>query len=139
LEGVLDVDEGMMRLFVLTDGVTKGVLAAGVLRDELVPDRVLSLLRERLDEVGDGGTGAEAMVSGSDLISPPLSFALRLRARSLCSVKKLLGLLENDAGRDGGATRTGTLGDGIVMVIGSSTLVCVGREWRACVRAGGGK
>ena len=105
LEGVPGVEEGMMRLLVLTDGVTKGVLAAGVLKDEAVPDRVLSLLRERLDDEGEGGTGAEAMVSGSVLMRLPLSFALRLRARSLCSLKKLLLLSGSDSGGGRGGTR----------------------------------
>jgi hypothetical protein len=48
------MDEGIMRLFVLAEGV----LAAGVLRDEVVIDRVLSLLRERLDDEGEMGTPA---------------------------------------------------------------------------------
>jgi hypothetical protein len=47
---------------VLTDGV-----ATGVFSDELAPEGALSLLRERLDDVGDGGIWAEAMVSGSVL------------------------------------------------------------------------
>jgi hypothetical protein len=83
------VDDGIMRLLALTDGVKAGVLAAGVLSDDVVPDCALSLLRERLDDVGDGGIPAEAILSGSVLIRPPLSFALRLKARSLCSLKKL--------------------------------------------------
>jgi hypothetical protein len=89
LEGVPgpDDDEGMMRLFVLTEGVTQGVLSA----DELVAERVLSLLRERLEDVGDSGTCAEAIdAASSGLIKPPLTLTLRLRARSLCSLKKLL-------------------------------------------------
>jgi hypothetical protein len=89
--GVLEVDDGITRLLVLTDGVAAGVLAAGVLSDEVVPDWTLSLLRERFDDVGDGGTSAEAIVSGPVLIRPPLSFALRLKARSLCSLKSLCG------------------------------------------------
>jgi hypothetical protein len=59
---VLGFDDGMTRLFVLTDGV-----ATGVFSDDSGPERVLSLLRERLDDVGDGGIWAEAMVSGSVL------------------------------------------------------------------------
>lgn len=113
-----------MRLWVLTDGVTKGVFAAGVLRDELVPDRALSLLRERLDDDGDSGTCAEAMVSGSVLMRPPLSFALRLRARSLCSLKKLRLLSRGDSGGGSGGTRK--LEDG--MVAGGTALAC--RQWR---------
>lgn len=81
----------MTRLWVLSAGVAAGVLAVGVLRNEAVAERVLSLLRERLDDVGDSGACAEAMVLGSVLvlIRPPLSLALRRRARSFCSVKKL--------------------------------------------------
>lgn len=112
LEGVPGVDEGIMRLWVLTDGVMKGVFAAGVLSDELVPERVLSLLRERLDDDGDSGSCAEAMVSGSVLMRPPLSFALRLRARSLCSLKILLLLSRGASGGGRGGTRK--LEDGIV-------------------------
>jgi hypothetical protein len=56
LPGVLGIEEGMTRLFVLAAGVMKGVLAAGVLSDELVADRALSLLRERLDDEGEMGT-----------------------------------------------------------------------------------
>lgn len=97
------MDEGITRLLVLTDGVINGVLPAGVLREEVVPDCALSLLRERLDDVGDIGICAEAMVSGSVLIRPPLGFVLRLRARSLYSLKKLAGVL--------GAASGGGLGD----------------------------
>jgi hypothetical protein len=96
LEGVPapDDDEGITRLLVLTEGVIQGVLfAAGVLSDELVAERVLSLLRERLDDVGDSGTCADAMGAASVLIRPPLTLTLRLRARSLCSLKKLLVLV----------------------------------------------
>jgi hypothetical protein len=56
LAGVLEIGEGISRLCVLAAGVMKGVFAAGVLSDELVADRVLSLLRERLDEEGEMGT-----------------------------------------------------------------------------------
>ena len=79
---------GGSRLFVLT----AGVLAVGALREAYVADSALSLLRERFDEAGDTGTelGADMMpvTAGSVLRSPPLSFALRLKARSLCSVKE---------------------------------------------------
>lgn len=92
-----------MRLFVLTEGVIKGVFAAGVCKDELVADRVLSLLRERLDDDGDSGIPAEA-ISGSFRVRTPGSFALRLRARSLCSLKKLLSVSGNASGRGRGGT-----------------------------------
>jgi hypothetical protein len=93
------VDEGITRLFVLKEGVAMGVLAAGVLKEE-VPDRVLSLLRERLDDVGEMESCAGAMLSGSVLRRTPLSFALRLRARSLCSLKKLWLLLGSVVGEN---------------------------------------
>jgi hypothetical protein len=89
LEGVPapDDDEGMMRLLTLTEGVIPGVLSD----DELVAERALSLLRERLEDVGEMGTCADAIDAvSSGLIKPPLTLTLRLRARSLCSLKKLL-------------------------------------------------
>lgn len=97
------MEEGITRLFVLREGVATGVLAAGVLKEE-VPDRVLSLLRERLDDVGDIESCAGAMVSGSVLMTP-LSFALRLRARSLCSLKKLSWLVGSVVGNGRARTR----------------------------------
>lgn len=49
--------------------------------------RALSLLRERFEDEGDGGTCSEL----DDMLAPdlmlPISLALRLRARSLCSLK----------------------------------------------------
>lgn len=66
--------------------------AVGVLREEQVADRVLSLLRERFDEAGETGIeqGADMVpvLTGSVLSKLPLSFALRLSARSLCSVNE---------------------------------------------------
>lgn len=128
--GVPGIGEGIARLLVLTEGVMKGVMA-GVWSDEFVPERALSLLRERFDDEGEGGTGAEAeammSVAGSCLVRTPVSLALRLRARSLCSLKKLLLL----AGRDSGDGRGGTakLGDGIV---------AGGRARGGCRQAGSG-
>jgi hypothetical protein len=90
----------MTRLFVLAEGV----LAAGVLRDEVAADRVLSLLRERLEDEGEMGTPGWAM-AGSVLIRTPLSFALRRRARSLCSLKKLLLVSGRGSGPGNGGTR----------------------------------
>jgi hypothetical protein len=81
---------------VLTAGVLKAEVAADVWRDAKVADRVLSLLRERFDDAGETGTelGADMMpvTVGSVLREPPLSFALRLSARSLCSVKEFLSV-----------------------------------------------
>jgi hypothetical protein len=105
-DGVPGVDDGIMRLLVLTDGVMAGVLAAGVLSDDVMLDCTLSLLRERLDDVGEGGIPAEAILSGSVLIRPPLSFALRLKARSLCSLKELRWSSESGcSGVRGGGTK----------------------------------
>lgn len=117
LRGVLGVDEGMMRLLVLTEGVAKGVLWAGVLSDEAAADRLLSLLRERLDDVGESGTCPDAMVSGSAVCATPsLVLGLRLRARSLlCNLERLLC----GGGVGGGARK---VEDG--MVTGGRALVC---------------
>lgn len=80
-------------------GSRVGVLAAaGVLLLLLfvartVAEWALSLLRERLDEAGETGMdeGADMVkpvTAGSVLRDAPLSFALRLSARSLCSVNE---------------------------------------------------
>ena len=80
----------------LTAGVLKVEVAAGVWRDANVADRVLSLLRERFDDAGETGTelGADMMpvTARSVLSEPALSFALRLSARSLCSVNEFLSV-----------------------------------------------
>jgi hypothetical protein len=82
----------MTRLCVLMvgvpEGVATGVFFVGVLEDELGVDWLLSLLRERLDELGE--IGSLSSMFGSARMKTPLSFALRRRARSLCSLKKLL-------------------------------------------------
>lgn len=98
LVGVPGMDEGMSRLLVLTDGV----FMAGVLSDEFVPELALSLLRERLDDDGEGGTGTDAMVPalGSVLVRTPVSFAFRLRARSFCSLTRVV-VLSGELGRNG--------------------------------------
>ena len=95
------------------------VFAVGALREAYVADSVLSLLRERFDEAGDTGTelGADMMpvTAGSVLRRPPLSFALRLKARSLCSVKERLSIPRRTSGpgvvrgtrRVGGVTMSG--------------------------------
>lgn len=104
MTGVPGIEDGIKRLFALAEGVIKGVFAAGVLREELVTDRVLSLLRERLDDDGDIGTPAGVM-SGSVRIRTPLTFALRLKARSLCSLKALLSVSGDVSGLGRGGTR----------------------------------
>lgn len=50
-------------------------------------ERVLSLLRERFDEDGDGGTCSELVDMFASVLTPPISLALRRSARSLCSLK----------------------------------------------------
>jgi hypothetical protein len=153
-DGVPGVDDGIMRLLVLTDGVMAGVLAAGVLSDDVMLDCTLSLLRERLDDVGEGGIPAEAILSGSVLIRPPLSFALRLKARSLCSLKELRWSSESGcSGVRGGGHETLTTdwrqagerlraGSGVhhVAAIGSSAVICRRYAWatRARVQRGHG-
>lgn len=86
----------------LPAGVLKAVLAVGVTSWAQVADRVLSLLRERFDEAGETGTelGADMMpvAAGSVLRDAPLSFALRLSARSLCSVKAMLSVSRRTSG-----------------------------------------
>jgi hypothetical protein len=79
--------EGMTRLGALADGVKKGVFTEGVL---VLEERVLSLLRERFDEAGEAGTcsGVPDMMVSVSVLTPPMSLALRLRARSLCSLKR---------------------------------------------------
>ena len=94
LTGVLGVEEGIMRLFVLTEGVKKGVLAEGVLRDEFVPERALSLLRERFEDEGEAGNPTDVM-STSVRRKTPGNLALRPKARSLCSLKDLLSVSRN--------------------------------------------
>lgn len=81
MEGVCEGD-GMTRLGALPDGVRKGVLE----------ERVLSLLRERFEEAGEAGTcsGVPDMMVSVSVLTPPMSLALRLRARSLCSLKRFL-------------------------------------------------
>ena len=53
---------------------------------------MLSLLRERFEEAGEAGTcsGVPDMMVSVSVLTPPMSLALRLRARSLCSLKRLL-------------------------------------------------
>jgi hypothetical protein len=88
--------KGGSRLGVLPAGVLKAVLAAGVASWAYVADRVLSLLRERFDEAGETGIelGADMMpvTAGSVRRDAPLRFALRLSARSLCSVMEMLSV-----------------------------------------------
>lgn len=116
MDGVCE-GEGMTRLGALAEGVRKGVLAEGVLVDV---DRVLSLLRERFDEAGDAGTasGVEDMLSKS-VLTPPMSLALRLRARSLCSLKAFL--FSSGALLGPGIGGTTKFGDEMVTALGAST------------------
>lgn len=93
----------------LSAGVLRAVLAATLPKEACVTDRVLSLLRERFDEAGETGTelGADMMpvTVGSVLRRPPLSFALRLSARSLCSVKAVRSVARRTSGPGGRGMR----------------------------------
>lgn len=100
----------------LTPGVLSVVLAAGAPREACVADRVLSLLRERFEDAGETGIelGADMtpVTAGSVLRRPPLSFALRLSARSLCSVKEGVSVSRRTCGPGSwGATRLGGMND----------------------------
>lgn len=93
---------GMTRLGALAEGVKQGVWS----REEVAVERALSLLRERLDEEGDGGTcnefcGCDMLAS---VLTPPMSLALRRRARSLCSLKSLRSAPGEAAGSGKGGT-----------------------------------
>lgn len=63
------------------------------------------MLRERFDEAGETGTelGADMMpvTAGSVLRDAPLSFALRLSARSLCSVNEVPSVSRRTLRADG--------------------------------------
>ena len=93
IEGVCELEVGIMRLGVLPAGVTKGVLEALVLTvlrltDDAVADRVLSLLRERFEDEGEAGTASGPVdMSPVSVLRRRLSLALRLRSRSFCSLK----------------------------------------------------
>lgn len=71
----------------------------------MVAERVLSLLRERFDDEGEGGTCREPDMSVS-VLTPPTSLALRRRARSLCSLKSFRSAPgEATASGNGGTTK----------------------------------
>lgn len=85
---------------------------------------MLSLLRERFEEAGEAGTcsGVPDMMVSVSVLTPPMSLALRLRARSLCSLKRLLLLSSGavvgpgiggtrNAGRDEMVTSSGCKGE----------------------------
>lgn len=80
---------GITRLGTLAEGVKKGVLPAGVLMDEAATDRKLSLLRERFEDEGEAGTASGVDMFCASVWTPPLTLALRLKARSLCSLKRV--------------------------------------------------
>jgi hypothetical protein len=114
----------MTRLGALAEGVKWGVT-----REAVGAERVLSLLRERFDDEGEGGTcnDCDEAMLGSDL-TPPASLALRRRARSLCSLKSVQSAPHEAAasgngarhgGREGGtATLLGSWGRAVAAMIG---------------------
>lgn len=73
---------GITKLGALAEGVRKGAL-----RVDVAADRVLSLLRERFEDEGEGGTASWAEAMSTSVFIPGLVLALRRRARSLCSLK----------------------------------------------------
>lgn len=98
----------------LTAGVLRVVVAGGGVPSEgWVVEEVLSLLRERLDEVGETGAelGADMTAVRAEAVPRrrPLSFALRLRARNLCSVKALVSVSRRTAGPGGRGVRCGAV------------------------------
>jgi hypothetical protein len=100
---------GIMRLGALAEGVKKGVLRVEV--------AALSLLRERFEEEGDGGTAswvAEVEAMSELVFIPVFSFAFRRKARSLCSLK--MGLSAPDKAAASGRGGTKKLEPGMVTV-----------------------
>jgi hypothetical protein len=80
-------------------------------------DRVLSLLRERFEDEGEGGTARGAAAISVSVWSPPLSLAFRRRARSLCSLNVLSAPGEAAAEGRGGTIKCD---DEMVAVIGAA-------------------
>ena len=76
----------MIKLGALAEGVMEGVPPAGVLM-EVVVERELSRLLERLEEEGDTGTASGADMLSVRILPPPKALALRLNSRSLCNLK----------------------------------------------------
>jgi hypothetical protein len=102
---------GMTRLGALAEGVRNGTL-----RDEVAVDRVLSLLRERFEEDGEGGTASCVEVMSASVFIPLLTLALRRRARNLCSLKVGLSAPSKAAALGRGGTTKSE--DGMVTVAG---------------------
>lgn len=88
-----------------------------MLRDEVVADRVLSLLRERFEDEGEAGMASGAAAMSVLVWRPLLSLAFRRRARSLCSLKSFLSAPGEAAAEGRGGTTK--LEDGIVAVVGA--------------------
>jgi hypothetical protein len=104
---------GIMRLGALAEGVKKGVLRVEV--------AALSLLRERFEEDGDGGTAswvAEVEAMSELVFKPVFSFAFRRKARSLCSLKVDLSAPDKAAASGRGGTKK--LEAGMVTVEGDA-------------------
>lgn len=114
---------GMTRLGALAEGVRKGVLV------EVAAERVLSLLRERFEDEGDGGTarGAEAM--SEPVFRRLLSLALRLRTRSVCSLKRLLSAPGKAAAEGkGGTTKLDSAGGMVTVLAPTTAAACAGLQ-----------
>lgn len=102
----------MTRLGALAEGVKEGVA-----REKTGADRVLSLLRERFEDEGEGGTCSdwdEAMFAS--VFRPRPSLALRRRARSLCSLNSGRSAAHEAAASGNGGTTKWE--GGIVTVLG---------------------
>lgn len=96
------------------------MFADGVLKAEVALERELSLLRERFDDEGEAGTasGVDDMFCVS-VWTPPLTLALRLSARSFCSLNVVLVAMSAAVGEEsGGGRATRGTGDGMVVVLG---------------------
>lgn len=82
----------------------------------MAADRALSLLRERFDDAGEGGTCSDwELDMFASILTPPMSLALRRRARSLCSLKSLRSAPHKAAASGNGGTTK--LERGIVTVL----------------------
>jgi len=102
---------GMTRLGALAEGVRNGVLSIDV-----AADRVLSLLRERFEDEGEGGTASCIEAMSASVCMPVLTLAFRRKARSLCSLK--VGLSAPGKAAASGREDTTKLDAGMVTVAG---------------------
>jgi hypothetical protein len=80
----------------------------------MAADRVLSLLRERFEDDGEGGTASGA-ADDIGCVSALRFLAFRRRARSLCSLKADLSALKATASGRGGRIKL----EGEMVTVGS--------------------